>query len=166
MGRTYPEIYMPTHHRARSNGCVDRHIIEAEKMIGRELRPEEVVHHKDQNRRNFDQKNLMVFVSESDHARFHKTGICVETDECGVYIAPLCYINKCLVCGQSIRNTQHGKCKRCYALEHRKVEHPSADKLSELLQNNSFVAIGKIYGVSDNTVRKWCKAYGIVIQKH
>lgn len=27
----------------------------------------------------------------------------------------------------------------------------------QLIRNNSFVAIGKLYGVSDNAIRKWCK---------
>lgn len=31
MYEEYPEVYFPEHHRAKKNGCVDRHIIEAEK---------------------------------------------------------------------------------------------------------------------------------------
>ena len=33
-------------------------------------------------------------------------------------------------------------------------------KVYDLL-NNSFLAVGKKYGVSDNAVRKWCKSYNI-----
>lgn len=81
MYEEYPEVYFPEHHRAKKNGCVDRHIIEAEKMIGRELKEEEVVHHIDGDRFNYNHDNLLVFVDQTNHARFHKTGRYVETNE-------------------------------------------------------------------------------------
>lgn len=34
-------------------------------------------------------------------------------------------------------------------------------ELIKLLSKYSFVEIGKLYGVSDNAVRKWCKKYGL-----
>ena len=34
MCEDYIEVYMPTHHRAKTNGCVDIHILEAEKNVG------------------------------------------------------------------------------------------------------------------------------------
>jgi intein-encoded DNA endonuclease-like protein len=30
--------------------------------------------------------------------------------------------------------------------------------LKDLIRHNSFVGIGQQYGVSDNTIRKWCKS--------
>lgn len=47
-------------------------------------------------------------------------------------------------------------------VEARKVEWPSKERLIDLLKNMSYVSIGKIYGVSDNTIRKWCKKYEII----
>lgn len=47
--------------------------------------------------------------------------------------------------------------------ETRKVEWPSKEELSELLNNKiSYTKIGLKYGVSDNAVRKWCKKYEII----
>lgn len=46
-------------------------------------------------------------------------------------------------------------------LERRKVIRPSKEILMDDLINMSFVAVGKKYGVSDNSIRKWCKSYGI-----
>jgi len=46
----------------------------------------------------------------------------------------------------------------------RKVERPSKDILQEEIKNNSFLALGRKYGVSDNSIRKWCKWYGIPIK--
>ena len=44
----------------------------AEKMLGRKLRPGEVVHHIDRNKRNNSPENLMVFKSQAEHAAWHK----------------------------------------------------------------------------------------------
>ena len=44
----------------------------AARLVGRDLRPGEVVHHKDGNKRNNNPENLMVFQSQAEHARWHK----------------------------------------------------------------------------------------------
>lgn len=36
------------------------------------------------------------------------------------------------------------------------------DTLGELINNLSYTEIGKLYGVSDNTVKKRCQKYGII----
>lgn len=38
---------------------------------------------------------------------------------------------------------------------------PTKDILSKQITQLSFVSIGKLYGVSDNAVRKWCKSYDL-----
>lgn len=43
----------------------------------------------------------------------------------------------------------------------RKVERPDKEKLTELIKTVSFCEIGRVYGVSDNTIRKWCRYYGL-----
>jgi len=48
------------------------HRIVAEQMLGRPLRPGEVVHHIDGNKRNNAPENLMVFASQAEHALWHK----------------------------------------------------------------------------------------------
>lgn len=47
------------------------HRVIVEQMIGRKLRPEEVVHHRDGNRYNNSPENLQVFACNADHSRFH-----------------------------------------------------------------------------------------------
>lgn len=47
----------------------------------------------------------------------------------------------------------------------RRVERPSKEVLSRLLQESNFTAIGRTYGVSDNAIRKWCKTYKLPHRK-
>lgn len=51
-----------------------------------------------------------------------------------------------------------GMCPSCSYASHRVVDRPDRAKLKELIRHFSFVDLGKQYGVSDNAVRKWCKA--------
>lgn len=47
------------------------HRVIAEEKIGRQLLPGEVVHHVDENKRNNEPENLMVFSSQAEHAAWH-----------------------------------------------------------------------------------------------
>lgn len=72
----------------------------------------------------------------------------------------------CSECGTEItRYSDTGLCNICYNKTRRKCQHPSREELKELIQNTSFVQIGKMYGVSDNAVRKWCKQYKLPSKK-
>jgi hypothetical protein len=51
-------------------------------------------------------------------------------------------------------------CLSCQAFLDRKVPNrPSLEQLEKDLETMSYVAVGKKYGVSDNCIRKWLKAY-------
>ena len=71
-----------------------------------------------------------------------------------------CHHYYCIDCGKEI---SHGatRCYECATLNKRLVPRPTKEQLYEDLLNNSFLAVGKKYGVSDNAVRKWCKSYNI-----
>lgn len=56
-------------------------------------------------------------------------------------------------------------CVKCSAISKRKVKRPSKEKLQSLVDSKSLLQISKIYKVSDNTIRKWCKAYEINCKK-
>ena len=47
------------------------HRIVAEQILGRALRPGEVVHHLDGDKRNNAPENLIVFPSQSEHTKWH-----------------------------------------------------------------------------------------------
>lgn len=64
----------------------------------------------------------------------------------------------CKECGTKItKDSNSGLCKTCYAKSTRKVEHPSREELKQLIQQYNFTEIGRQFGVSDNSIRKWCK---------
>lgn len=62
----------------------------------------------------------------------------------------------CIDCGCEISKGSI-RCNKCNHLLQYKVNHPSRDELKTLIRQKSFVSIAKDFGVSDNTIRKWCK---------
>lgn len=68
--------------------------------------------------------------------------------------------NYCTICGKEI-GRQSVYCVECARIHSRKVDRPSKEQLLEDLLYNSFTAVGNKYNVTDNTIRKWCKGYGI-----
>ena len=77
----------------------------------------------------------------------------------------------CVKCGRArTKHSKSGLCKYCAATifgqEHRKVKNrPSKDDLVTLIATTPMTTIGRIFGVSDNAVRKWAKTYGIPTKK-
>ena len=71
-------------------------------------------------------------------------------------------LRRCKNCGQIISyGTVHNLCRTCYTKSTRKVERPTPTELENLLRQSNFVAVGRMFGVTDKAIRKWCKAYGM-----
>ena len=62
----------------------------------------------------------------------------------------------CIDCGCVISKSGI-RCVACSHILQYKTIHPSRQELKDLIRTNSFVAIGKKFNVSDNSVKKWCK---------
>jgi hypothetical protein len=67
-------------------------------------------------------------------------------------------VYNCLSCDIELS----GKCKTnlcvsCYSKSQRRVERPPIEQLLREVQESSYVAVGKKYGVSDKTICKWLK---------
>lgn len=74
--------------------------------------------------------------------------------------------NFCIDCGKEISAKIGTKrCIECSNKNNRKVERPDRQTLKNKIRINTFVNIGKEYGVRDNTIRKWCKAYNLPSKK-
>ncbi len=68
----YKKILIPSHPRADGKGYVFEHIIVLEAKLGRSLLPNEVSHHKDDNKKNNRPENLIAFKNQSAHIKsFH-----------------------------------------------------------------------------------------------
>jgi hypothetical protein len=52
-------------------GGQHQHRVIAERILGRNLEPKEIVHHEDLNKKNNHPSNLIVFKTHADHMRHH-----------------------------------------------------------------------------------------------
>lgn len=61
----------------------------------------------------------------------------------------------CSGCGVKInKHGKHGKCVKCFAEANTKINWPPLEELTSMVESSSFVATGRILGVTDNAVRK------------
>ena len=76
----------------------------------------------------------------------------------------------CKQCGTKFQVSKHNKrhlnrkyCgNKCAHIPFRKVEQPSKERLEKEIAENSWKALGRKYGVSDNAVRKWAKQHKLL----
>ena len=74
-------------------------------------------------------------------------------------------VHTCIDCGVEITKGSE-RCIQCAHKRQRRSERPSREELKSLIRNESFVTIGKIFGVSDNSIRKWCIDYNLPHKKN
>lgn len=71
---------------------------------------------------------------------------------------------KCPTCGTEVFGTKY--CSHaCSCESRRKAKRPGREELENLIKTTPILQIGKIYGVSDNAIRKWAEFYGIEFKK-
>ena len=67
--------------------------------------------------------------------------------------------NYCIDCGAPIY-PESTRCIQCEA-KNRQTFKVTRDELKNLIRTTPFTKIGAKYGVSDNTIRKWCDKYNL-----
>ena len=92
------------------------------------------LHHKDGNRSNNLLKNLCI-------------------------LCPNCHAQTDSYSGKNLK--QYNKIKKENINKNKKIPPISRKKLKQKIRTTSFSQIGKEFGVTDNTVRKWCKKYNL-----
>lgn len=175
----YDRVVMPTHPRAAKDKTVPIHIVTAEYTLGRHLKDGEIVHHKDKDRHNNKPSNLMVLDSTLSHYRIHHGAKAIKLSD-GSYtvdVKPKDFITceytyskrlyKCERCGKyRVATRASNLCVDCYRMHVRETsKRPSKDELLKTVKSMkklNFCELGRMYGVSDNAVRKWFRFYNIL----
>lgn len=175
MGK-YLCTFSPNHPRATKEGYVYTHVLVAEKMLGRFLTAEECVHHKDGEKYNNTEDNLMVFKTINDHSAFHKGVEAVKDGDVWwcpnkkhTVICPICgetkgkYAKTCPSCKKimRMRQTIDERIRKVKQTNTLLTDDHFRTQLKNDIRKCSFTNVGKIYGVTDNCVRKWCDKYNL-----
>jgi hypothetical protein len=66
-------------------------------------------------------------------------------------------VHYCIDCGCVIAKGST-RCEKCDHLRQRRANRPTREELKNLIRNKPFTQIASVYGVTDNTIRKWCKS--------
>jgi hypothetical protein len=149
----YMYSYEPTHSLANNSGKVYEHIYVMVEHIGRELKPDECIHHKDRNRSNNGIDNLQL-MTKSEHMELHQR----EDNGC-VKLSTTCPI-----CGNVVNFTENVKkvfCSRICSSKARRKFEVGKEELKQMVWQMPMSKLSELLGVSDVTIAKRCKHYGI-----
>lgn len=80
-------------------------------------------------------------------------------------ITKVCKCGKEFICVKREKREQKYCSKECVHRFNTNKNKPLKEELEKLIKDFSFVQLGKRFGVSDVTIKKWCKNYGIIIGK-
>lgn len=168
----YRLIYKPDHPRHLNDtghrGYVYEHILRAEEILGRPLREKEVVHHLDGDRSNNLDNNLLV-LETGQHAKLHmwlKSTFQKETLEVEGVNSGKPKVDGCPICGRHPKLKDAIYCSvKCQRIGQASTKRPSAEQLAQDIATLSWCAIGRKYGVTDNSARKWARRYGLLPTK-
>lgn len=160
----YRLIYNPSHSKAMSDKCgykgyVYEHVLVAEEFIGRELLPNEVVHHLDGDKSNNRIENLLV-LDRGQHTKLHIWLKSVTdskvSDDNGMKSVKTKY---CEICGRTLQCKRQRWCSDA-CMNSALFKRPSRETLiDDVSKHLSKSAIGRKYGVSHTTVSRWFSHY-------
>ncbi len=137
-----------SHPLANSQGKVYVHRHVASITIGRWVLPSESVHHKNELKDDNRPENLEV-MDHRQHVAAHNMERYGPRES-----------STCERCGRQTFNARFCSYE-CSAMASRIAKRPEKEELEKLLETHSWVALGEMFGVSDNAVRKWAKAHGL-----
>ena len=149
----YLYFYDPQNPYANKSGIVYEHIKIMCEHIGRHLKDNECVHHRDRNKLNNSLDNLML-LTKSEHVSLHLL------EDKGYYSE----IRVCKYCGKEFKCPHKSNQKycsdKCARNDQRKFDI-SKEELEKLVWEMPSTKVAKIFGVSDRAIGKRCKLLGI-----
>jgi len=143
------------------NGQVDYSKWEYEHRIAYEtyhsikLSSDTVIHHVNHDKLDNSENNLVAY-SNKEHSRIHA----IERAKTNGWHIWGEQQNRCIDCGAPIYKDAT-RCIHCMHKSKRTKKHPSKEELAEYIKTMSNVQIAKMCGVSDVSVKKWRKKYGL-----
>jgi len=155
----------------KRDGCVHFHRLVMENHLGRYLREDEFVFHKDEDRKNNDIENLRIVI-RSPATRVYKPRSAPPKRICGVckegfrpeWLECKANYSDSKYCSDFCRaEAKRSAKKKAHAVgrDFKKIEPPSREELAALIWEYPSTKLAEKFGVSDRTVGNWCKRYGI-----
>lgn len=143
------------------------HVLVAEKMLGRSLKPGECVHHIDGNKLNNNSNNLIVFASNADHVSHHK-GAEIYKDGDVWKSKPQIKKLICDFCGKEFNSPKGKRIRKttfcsneCYYKYMQKTEKTTEELVRELIiANGNFSYVAKQNKLSSNAIVKRLRKQG------
>ena len=90
-------------------------------------------------------------------SKTHSNGVYKSNEENFGYVERKKEIYYCSECGDTVYE-KGNLCVKCSRNRSRKIkDRPSKEQIENDLLSMSYISVGKKYGVSDNTIRKWLK---------
>lgn len=139
-------------HYTINGKATPEHRLVAECIYG-PLSSDQIVHHRDECRTNNSASNLTV-MTRAEHVAEHRGQQAVLT---------------CPICGQPFGRKPSDLANvnfcstSCRARADQRIEWPDAETLAAMIADaDSWLAVGRVLGVSDNAVRKRARRYGII----
>lgn len=71
----------------------------------------------------------------------------------------------CIDCGKKIA-TKSRRCVECAQKAQRKIDRPDPIELARLVKEYGFMATGRMFDVDGNSIKQWCKSYGLPYLKN
>lgn len=116
--------------------------------------------------RAFEELKKCILICANCHRELHSNVIDLNYKNYLQKKLSVWYKKFCNNCNQEYNTTIENQkfCSyRCSSIARRIVKRPSKEELAELIeQKTTWLALGKMYGVSDNAVRKWARKYELI----
>lgn len=147
------------------HALTDNHRVKGHKNLTKKPKIQNV----DQSIENIEAVNVftsvLIFDSAESRNRWNKIPLALRqlvSNGDGTYRCQYAH-GTCLHCGKLLSHPyQDTYCSvQCSRLASRRAIRPSKEELEKLVWTKSTVQVAKDFGVSDKTIEKWCKLYGI-----